>query len=117
MFETAKIYWAKRTAFFSWGKLAVIVIAVVLGVALHPTKHDAVPQTSLVPTLQYLTAADLNTINAKITFMANELERLHRGQVQIGEDFVGRLEKLEAWQAKASPVTTGSTSKSKRGQP
>ena len=66
------------------------------------------PKAALIPTLQYLTAADLNAINAKLVFMTNEIDRLRKGQVAIGEDFVGRLEKIEAWQAKASPVTTGS---------
>ena len=118
MIEKAKTYWANSVEFFwwvlNWRRLAFIAVAFVIGAAARQGFDPQRPQTQLVPTLQYLTAADLNGINAQIKFMDGEIEKLRRGQVAIGEDFVGRLEKLEAWQAKYSPVTTGSTSKQKR---
>ena len=103
--------------FFNLKRIVIIAGSglVVLAISMHLKALDvAPPKAALVPTLQYLTASDLNTINAQIKFMGSEIDRLRKGQVAIGEDFVGRLEKIETWQAKASPVTTGSTSKAKR---
>ena len=118
MIEKAKTYWANSVEFFwwvlNWRRLAFIAVAFVIGAAARQGFDPQRPQTQLVPTLQYLTASDLNEIKAQMRYLNGENDKIRQGQIQLGAVLNARLEKLEAWQAKASPVTTGSTSKQKR---
>lgn len=107
----------KIVAFFELKR--IVIAAALAALALAAVSHfkqaePPRPQTQLVPTLQYLTAADLNDIKAQMRYLNGENDKLRAGQIQLSAVINARLEKLEAWQAKASAITTGTTSKAKR---
>lgn len=93
------------------GVIAVAALTgIVFGAAMNvqPLSSPLPAPTATVPTLQYLTAADLNEIKAVLVAHREAIGDLRAGQKGLSIELGARIEKLEA---AANPITTGSITK------
>ena len=114
MIETAKRYWANGVSFFvwisDWRRITVLVAASAIGAAMGMWHAADVvhPDTALVPTMRYLTAADLNEMKSVLLAQGATIADLRMGQKALVLELNARIEKLEAL---PPAITTGSIAK------
>ena len=107
-----KTYLTARASFF----VCVIGLAftvLVLGLMLQPKPVEIRPQSSLVPTLQYLTAADLNDLRAEMFTHSQAIADLRAANKGLAAELNARIDPLEA-ALKSLQITTGSIGKGKK---
>ena len=97
-----------------WGRaLAIGAVVLVLGTMLQPKPVETRPQSALVPTLQYLTTADLNDLRTAMFNHSQQIADLRAANKGLAAELAARIEPLEA-AMKSMQITTGSISKGKR---
>ena len=105
--------WKKRLTFAGCA-LGILAVAIALGFLLQPKPVEIRPQSALVPTLQYLTAADLNDLRAAMFTHSQEIADLRAANKGLAAELNARIDPLEA-ALKSLQITTGSIpSKGKR---
>ena len=105
--------WKKRLSFAACvSGLGAVVF--VLGTMLQPKLVETRPQSALVPTLQYLTTADLNDLRTAMFNHSQQIADLRAANKGLAAELAARIEPLEA-AMKSMQTTTGSIpSKGKR---
>ena len=98
-----------------WGSaLAIVAVVMVLGMMLKQPVEPVRPQSALVPTLQYLTTADLNDLRTAMFNHSQQIADLRAANKGLAAELAARIEPLEA-ALKSMQTTTGSIpSKGKR---
>ena len=100
--------------FTIWGIILMPLVVLVIGIMLRPVVEPVRPQSSLVPTLQYLTSADLNDLRAAMFTHTQAIADLRAAQKGLAAELNARIDPLEA-ALKSLQITTGSIpSKGKR---
>ena len=93
-----------------------VVFAIAIALGIMRQQNIAVetrPQSALVPTLQYLTMADLNELKTVALAQAAAIADLRVAQKSLAIELSARIDPLEA-ALKSMQITTGSISKGKR---
>ena len=104
--------WKKRLSFLAFvSGLGTVVF--VLGKMLQPKLVETRPQSALVPTLQYLTTADLNDIRTAMFNHSQQIADLRAANKGLAAELAARIEPLEA-AMKSLQNTTGSIPKGKK---
>ena len=104
--------WKKRLSFVAFvSGLGAVVF--VLGFLLQPKPAETRPQSALVPTLQYITTADLNDLRTAMFNHSQQIADLRAANKGLAAELAARIEPLEA-AMKSLQTTTGSISKGKR---
>ena len=93
--------------------LGIAGVVLSLGFMLQPKPAETHPQSALVPTLQYLTMADLNELKTVALAQAAAIADLRVAQKSLAIELSARIDPLEA-ALKSMQITTGSISKGKR---
>ena len=94
--------------------LGIASVVLVLGFLLQPKPAETRPQSALVPTLQYLTTADLNDLRTAMFNHSQQIADLRAANKGLAAELAARIEPLEA-AMKSMQITTGSIpSKGKR---
>ena len=99
---------------FYVGVIALFAVALVAGTMLQLKPIETRPQSALVPTLQYLTTADLNDLRTAMFNHSAQIADLRAANKGLAAELAARIEPLEA-AMKSMQTTTGSIpSKGKR---
>ena len=105
--------WKNRLA-VAGCSLGIASVVLVLGFLLQPKPAETRPQSALVPTLQYLTTADLNDLRTAMFNHSQQIADLRAANKGLAAELAARIEPLEA-AMKSMQITTGSIpSKGKR---
>ena len=104
--------WKKRLAFVAF-VLGLGTVALALGMMLKPPVVSERPQSALVPTLQYLTTADLNDLRTATFNHSQQIADLRAANKGLAAELAARIEPLEA-AMKSLQNTTGSIPKGKK---
>ena len=107
-----KSYLTARNGFIAAG-VALFIVVFVAGAILERKPVEIRPQSALVPTLQYLTSADLNELKTVALAQASAIADLRASQKSLALELSARIDPLEA-ALKSMQITTGSISKGKR---
>ena len=104
--------WKKRLSFIAFvSGLGAVVL--VLGTMLQPKPVETRPQSALVPTMQYLTTADLNDLRTAMFNHSQQIADLRAANKGLAAELAARIEPLEA-AMKSMQITTGSIPKGKK---
>ena len=104
--------WKKRLS-FAGCSLGIAGVVLFLGFLLQPKIAETRPQSALVPTLQYLTSADLNDLRTAMFNHSQQIADLRTANKGLAAELSARIDPLEA-ALKSMQITTGSISKGKR---
>ena len=107
-----KPYMTPRNSLFAF---AIVFFALVFatGVLLERKPVEIRPQSALVPTLQYLTTADLNDLRTAMINHSQQIADLRAANKGLAAELAARIEPLEA-AMKSMQITTGSIPKGKK---
>ena len=104
--------WKKRLSFVAF-VLGLGAVVLALGMMLKQPVEPVRPQSALVPTLQYLTTADLNDLRIAMINHSQQIADLRAANKGLAAELAARIEPLEA-AVKSMQITTGSIPKGKK---
>ena len=107
-----KQYLTRKNAYIA-GTIALFAVVLAFGFLLQPKPVEIRPQSALVPTLQYLTTADLNDLRIAMINHSQQIADLRAANKGLAAELAARIEPLEA-ALKSMQITTGSIPKGKK---